>query len=147
MLGSESTATIPPFGPIEYISSFSRFPANESFRRTGFHFSLSANPVFTFLHLRSPVHVVPPLKITDAYYSLFYCLLVSGGLLWRSGGAGSSVRGTELGAAPRRVGGEGGPGQDQGAHPSPLLARHQALQGAAGCPQELPPAGLPLGRV
>ncbi len=91
------------------------------------------------------------LRIRIAYFlpfhPLIYCLLVAGGFLWRSGGAGASVRGTELGAAARRVGGEGGTGQDQGAHPSPLLTRHQALQGAAGRPQELPPAGLPLGRV
>ncbi len=93
------------------------------------------------------------LRMGIAYFLPFpsllfiYSLLVAGGLLWRSGGAGASVRGTELGAASRRVGGEGGPGQDQGAHPSPLLTRYQALQGAAGRPKELPPAGLPLGRV
>jgi hypothetical protein len=46
MLGPESIATIPPFGPIANISGFSRFPANESLRKIGFHFSLSAKSSF-----------------------------------------------------------------------------------------------------
>ncbi len=40
-----------------------RFPANESPRISNLHWSLSANFGFTSLHLRSPVHVVPPLII------------------------------------------------------------------------------------
>ncbi len=40
-----SMATLPPFGPID-ISCFSRFPANESFRRTGLHLPLSAKSSF-----------------------------------------------------------------------------------------------------
>ncbi len=58
---SESIATLPPFGPIEGNSGFSRFPANVSLRRIGLHLSLSA--IYSFylpLHLRSPFHVVPP---------------------------------------------------------------------------------------
>ncbi len=42
--------------------SVSRFPANESLRRTGLHCLFWQNPVFTFLHLISPVHVVHPLR-------------------------------------------------------------------------------------
>ena len=38
-------------------------------------------------------------------------------------------------------------GQSPGPYPPPLLTGHEALQGAAGRPQELPPAGLPLGRL
>ncbi len=40
----------------------SRFPANESLRRTSLHCVFWQNPVFTFLHLISPVHVVHPLR-------------------------------------------------------------------------------------
>ncbi len=39
-----------------------RFPANESLRRTGLHCLFWQNPVFTFLRLISPVHVVHPLR-------------------------------------------------------------------------------------
>jgi hypothetical protein len=48
-------ATLPPFGPIV----FSKFSANEGLRRTGLHLSLSEKIQF-YLHLRSPIHVVPP---------------------------------------------------------------------------------------
>jgi hypothetical protein len=34
-------------------------------RRTGLHFSLSAKSGFYLLHLRSPVHVVPPLRYRE----------------------------------------------------------------------------------
>jgi hypothetical protein len=43
---NESIATFPPFGLIEGHKWFSRFPANESFRRTGLHLSLSAKSSF-----------------------------------------------------------------------------------------------------
>jgi hypothetical protein len=43
------------------ISGFSRFPDKESLRRASLHLSLLAKSSFTFLHLRFPVHVVPPL--------------------------------------------------------------------------------------
>jgi hypothetical protein len=39
---SEPIAMLPPFGPIEGHKWLSRFPANESLRRTGLHLSLSA---------------------------------------------------------------------------------------------------------
>ncbi len=46
------------------VSGFSRFPANESLGRSGLHSSLSAKfSFYLYLHLRSPVHVVPPLVI------------------------------------------------------------------------------------
>jgi hypothetical protein len=46
---AKSIAAIPQFGPIEghrHVSGFSRFPANESLRRTGLHLSLSAKSSF-----------------------------------------------------------------------------------------------------
>ncbi len=42
--------------PQRDISSFSRFPANESLRRTGLHLFFRQNPVFISMHLRSPMH-------------------------------------------------------------------------------------------
>jgi hypothetical protein len=45
-LAAESIATIPPFGPIEHKSGLTRFPANESPRRTGLRSSLSAKSSF-----------------------------------------------------------------------------------------------------
>ncbi len=41
-------------------SGLTRFPANESPRRTGLRSSLSTKSGFTSLYLKSPVHVVPP---------------------------------------------------------------------------------------
>ncbi len=43
------------------ISGLTRFPVSESPRRTGLHSSLSENPVYISLLLKSPVHVAPPL--------------------------------------------------------------------------------------
>ncbi len=43
---SESTSTLPPFGPIEGHSGFSKFPANERLRRTSLHLSFSAKSSF-----------------------------------------------------------------------------------------------------
>ncbi len=45
-----------------------RFPANGCLRRTGLHlwYLFRQNPVFTSLHLKSPIHVVPP-QITRGY--------------------------------------------------------------------------------
>jgi hypothetical protein len=45
-LFTESKATIPPFGPIERNKCSTRFPANESPRRTGLHSFLSAKSSF-----------------------------------------------------------------------------------------------------
>jgi hypothetical protein len=61
-LSAESIAMLPPFNPMEGYKWFSQIPANESLRKTGLHLFLSAKSSFTSLHLRSPVHVVPPLK-------------------------------------------------------------------------------------
>jgi hypothetical protein len=72
--GPESIATLTPFDPIEghTVSGFSRFPANESLGRSGLHSSLSAKFSFylLYLHLRSPVHVVPPLVIDVLFFFL-----------------------------------------------------------------------------
>jgi hypothetical protein len=59
----ESKATLPHSVPWRGVRGFSRFTANESLRRTGLHLYLSANPVFTSLYLRSPVHIVPSLVL------------------------------------------------------------------------------------
>jgi hypothetical protein len=45
-LETESVAMLPPFGPIEGHKWFSRFPANESLRRTGLDRSISAKSSF-----------------------------------------------------------------------------------------------------
>ena len=104
-LCTESVATLPPFGPKRDKSGLTRYPANESPRRTGLHWSISAktsfylpafeisrscrtasdfqpmrvleepvcidlfrqNPVFFSLHLKYPVHVVPPLSSQCMY--------------------------------------------------------------------------------
>jgi hypothetical protein len=43
---SESIPTLPPYGPKEGHKWFSRFPTNESPRRTGLHLPFRKNPVF-----------------------------------------------------------------------------------------------------
>jgi hypothetical protein len=60
----ESIATSPPFGPIaiENISGLTRFTANESPEEPVCIHLFRQNPVFNSLHLKSPVHVVPPLE-------------------------------------------------------------------------------------
>jgi len=63
--GPESIATLPPFDPIEghTVSGFPDFqPMRVSEDPVCIHL-FRQNSVFTYLHLRSPVHVVPPLVI------------------------------------------------------------------------------------
>ncbi len=56
--------TPPPLLPAVHsvpVSELTRFPANESPRRTGLHSSLLAkSSFFTSLHLKSPFHIVQP---------------------------------------------------------------------------------------
>jgi hypothetical protein len=42
-----------------------------SLRNTGLYLSLSENPVFTTLHLTSPVHVAPPLVSFNIIHAIF----------------------------------------------------------------------------
>ncbi len=45
---------------------FSRFPANESHQKNRLAFlSFGKNPVFTSLHLKTPIYVVPPLDFAE----------------------------------------------------------------------------------
>ncbi len=59
---SEAIATLPPFGPIEGQKWFDQISSQWESQKNRFasiHI-FRQNPVFTSLHLKSPVHVVPP---------------------------------------------------------------------------------------
>jgi hypothetical protein len=58
---AESIATLPPFGPIEGNKRF--FPDFQPIRVSGEPVCNCKIRFFTSLHLRSPVHVVPPLAL------------------------------------------------------------------------------------
>ncbi len=68
---SEFIATLPPFGPIEEYNWFFQNISQWESQKNRFAYHLfRQNPVFTSLHLRSTVHVVPALMQDGQYWIL-----------------------------------------------------------------------------
>ncbi len=73
---SEFVATLPPFSPIEGQKCLTRFPANESPRRTGLHWYISAKSGFYLPAFEISRSCPPPLVVLDAdtEFRLFFLL-------------------------------------------------------------------------